>query len=74
MGNIVLAIALLFFGPVPFIKIAPNTSIIQGMAAVSGLGYSLVMISTFSRAQFGALAKGFEENTETYQAISGKKI
>ena len=43
------------------------------MAAVSGLGYSLVMISTFSRAQFGALAKGFEENTETYQAISGKK-
>ena len=68
----VLAITFLFFGPAPFLNIPTETSLIQGLAGLGGLGYAFVMISTFCRAQSGALEKGFADDIETYLMISGK--
>lgn len=39
--------------------------------ALSGFGYALVMVSTFTRSQAGALKHGFEDDIDTYLLISG---
>ena len=71
MGNMVMAGSFLFLGPAPFFDIPPTTLLIQIMIGVGGLGYALVMISTFTRAQNGALQRGYSDNIETYLMISG---
>ena len=67
-----MATGILFLGPAPFFSIQPHTSLIQGMAGLMGLGYALVMISTFSRAQMAALENGFPDDISTYLMISGR--
>ena len=61
----------LLLGPAPFFKISPDLRLIQGMAALSAVGYSFVMVSTFSRAQSEVQKKGFSDDIETYLIISG---
>ena len=39
-----------------------------------GVGYALVVVSTFGRAQSAALKKGFKDNIETYVLINGNLI
>ena len=41
------------------------------MAALSAVGYSFVMVSTFSRAQAEVQKNGFSDDIETYLIISG---
>ena len=71
IGNVVMALSFLFFGPAPFFKVGTSTGLIQGMSCLGGIGYALVMVSTFSRAQSDALKRGFANDIETYLLISG---
>ena len=71
LGNMVMAGAFLFFGPAPFFEIPATTSLIQIMIGLGGVGYALVMVSTFTRAQNAALEQGYSDNIETYLMISG---
>ena len=71
-GNAAMATAFLFLGPVPFIPLETNLSVIQGMVGLVGFGYALVMVSSFGRAQSAALNLGYVDDINTYIMISGK--
>jgi hypothetical protein len=71
IGNIFMATAFLLIGPVPFIPITPTVPLIQGSLAILGLGYGMVMVSTFGRSQRAAIRKGFNDDMDTYLIISG---
>ena len=66
-----MAIAFLFVGPVPFITIETKLSIIQGMAGVLGFGYAAIVVSSFGRSQRAAMKLGYNDDINTYIAISG---
>lgn len=70
LGNIFMGIAFLLIGPVPFINQAPELSRTWGMTAMIGIGYGLVMVSTFGRAQGAALNLGFKDDITTHLMIS----
>lgn len=38
---------------------------------ISGFGYALIMVSTFTRSQAEAIEHGFEDDIDTYLLISG---
>ena len=73
VGNASMAVAFLFLGPVPFIPVETQLSIIQGMVGLVGFGYALVMVSSFGRAQSAALSLGYADDLNTYIMISGKE-
>ncbi len=60
-----------FLGPLPFIPISPNKTLIQAMTGLFGLGYAPVKVSSFVRSQNAAIKSGFNDNIETYSFISG---
>ena len=66
-----MAITFLFLGPAPFFNLPTTMSIIEGVTGLGGIGYALVMISTFSRSHAEVLKKGFLDDIETYLMISG---
>jgi hypothetical protein len=41
------------------------------MAALTGCGSALVMVSTFGRAQKAAIRQGFKDDIDTYLVCSG---
>ena len=74
LGNILLTVAFLLIGPVPFLtNILPTTSLIQGSAAILGAGYAMVMVSTFGRSQSAAIRNGYNDDLDTYMFISSKQ-
>ena len=70
-GNVAMFVVCLFLGPAPFFQISPSLKLIQGMACLSAVGYSFVMVSTFSRIQAEVDKKGFPDDIETYLIVSG---
>ena len=74
VGNLSMAIAFVFLGPVPFIPVETQLSVIQGMVAMVGFGYALVMVSSFGRAQSAALNLGYADDLNTYIMISGSLL
>ena len=60
-----------FIGPLPFIPIVPNKTLIQAMVGLFGLGYAFVKVSSFVRSQNAAIKKGFNDDMETNSFISG---
>ena len=64
----------IFLGPLPFISIAPNKTLIQAMVGLFGLGYAPVKVSSFVRSQNSAIKNGFCDDIETYSFISGQFI
>ena len=66
-----MVVAFLLIGPAPFFALDTSTTLIEGSIAIAGVGYAIVMVSTFSRAQSEALKKGFPDDIETYLMISG---
>ena len=65
IGNIVIAIAFIFLGPLPILEVETQLSLIQGMVAVVGLGYGMIVTSSFCRAQATALQLGYDDNIIT---------
>ena len=50
IGNFFLLTSLLLIGPAPFLKnLAPSVNITYGMAAMLGIGNSLVLLSVVAR-------------------------
>ena len=72
IGNIVLAIAFVFVGPLSFLDIEPQVGIIQGVLVMVGLGYAMIGTSSFCRAHAAAIKLGYQDNISTYIMISGK--
>ena len=70
-GNVGLALAFTFIGPLPFIPINTSVSLVTGCTALVGFSYAFVMVSSFTRAQGAAVRSGFSKDTETYHLISG---
>ena len=70
-GNLLLAIVLTLIGPLPFIHLEPSVSPVQGLMCLVGVGFALVMVSTFSRAQTAPIRLGFHRDLSTYLLISG---
>ena len=74
IGNIFMATAFILIGPVPFIPLEPSVPLIQGVMAMFGLGYGMVMVSTFGRSQRAAIRKGYNDDMDTYLIISGYNL
>jgi hypothetical protein len=66
-----MAAAWLLIGPIPFLPLTPSVPLIQGAVALSGLGYGMVLVSTFGRSQKAAIRKGYNDDIDTYLIISG---
>ena len=73
LGNVSLAVAFIFLGPVSFLPMEPQLNIIQGMVSLVGIGYAMIGTSSFCRAQAAALKLGYQDDISTYLMISGKK-
>ena len=72
-GNILMLSASLFLGPAPFFtEMRPSVSLIYGMTAIVGVGYSLVMVSSFGRAYYAAMQRGFKDDMAANLIVSGK--
>ena len=65
-GNGVMATAFLYLGPVPFLPLETNLSVIKGMAVLVGVGNGLLMVSSFGRTQRAALNLGYADDINTY--------
>ena len=72
IGNASMACATLFLGPAPFIAFESNLLLIQGMIGLVAIGYALILVSSFGRAQSAALSLGYENDLNTYIMISGE--
>jgi len=67
-----MATAFILIGPVPFLSIVPTVPLIQGSMAILGLGYGMVLVSSFGRSQRSAIRQGYNDDMDTYLIISGK--
>ena len=67
-----MATATLLLGPVTFYQRKKKLSMIQGMVGLFGFGDTLVMVSSFGRAQSAALKLGYVDDINTYIMISSK--
>jgi len=73
-GNNLLTVAFLLIGPVPFLSHLVKASLYfeYGVVVLFGLGYSLVMVSTFSRAIRAVAILGFnKDDTSTQMMVTG---
>lgn len=70
-GNFLLALTLLLLGPAPFVPLKPSVALIQGAMGLNGFCASLIMVSSFLRAQRAAIRLGFSDDIDTYIFISG---
>ena len=68
-----MATAFLYLGPIPFLPLETNLSVIKGMAVLVGVGNGLLMVSSFGRTQRAALNLGYADDINTYIIISGKR-
>ena len=71
IGNTIMLIAFTTIGPLPFIPLEANVSIVVISLAVIGLGKGLVCISAFKRAHEAAIRNGFPDDTSTCSLLSG---
>ncbi len=73
-GNVIMAVLLLLVGPSPLFGDALRNSIglSYGVAALTGIGFGLVMVSTFVRAYREAMSQGYADNISTYLTLAGK--
>ena len=71
IGHSVLDTAFLLIGPIPSLPFKASVPSIQGAVAISGLGYAMVLVSTFGRSQKAATRKGYNNDMNTSLIISG---
>ena len=70
-GNVGNMLTFLIIGPLPFLSVEPNIILSIIGLAIFGFSEGLIYVSAFSRAEKAAARNGFDENTRTYQLISG---
>ena len=70
-GNLSLAVVLTLIGPLPFIPLEPSVPLVRGLMCLVGVGFALVMVSTFSRAQTAPIRLGYQRDLSTYLLMSG---
>ena len=66
-----MATGFLLVGPVNFMPFQTSISVIQGSMAIIGLGYGLIVVSTFGRSHRAAIRNGYSNDMDTYLIISG---
>ena len=72
VGNMGMALAFLFIGHMPSLNVGTPFQGVLGMVSLIGLGYGLVMVSSFGRSHLAAMNLGFKDDISTYLMISGK--
>ena len=70
-GNLSLTVVLTLIGPLPFIPLEPSVPLVRGLMCLVGVGFALVMVSTFSRAQTAPIRLGYQRDLSTYLLMSG---
>ena len=68
-----MATAFMLIGPIPFLPLSPSVDLTWGAASIIGLGYGMVIVSTFGRSQRAAIKMGYSNDIDTYLIISGTK-
>lgn len=71
LGNVFMAVAFVFVGPLPWIPIQSSVDLLFGIGAWVGFSYTFCMVSTFSRAHGEAMRKGYNDDLSTYLILSG---
>ena len=71
IGNNLLTVAFLLIGPVPFLDGVLTASLHYeyGVVILFGIGYSIVMVSTFGRAIKGVVGIGFNQDDMSTQLM-----
>ena len=71
VGNNLLSTAFLLIGPVPFLShlLTASLNYEYGVVILFGVGYSLVMVSTFSRAITAVADLGFNQDDTSTQMM-----
>ena len=59
-------------GPLPFIHFQPTRATVYTYAALVGIGFGCVVVSTFGRSYKATKAMGFKDNINTYLMMSGR--
>ena len=74
LGNSLLVTSFIFLGPAPSLQnsIRPSLGYMYGIITIFGVGYSLIMITTFTRALRAMKALGYDtEETNTQMVATG---
>ena len=74
LGNSLLITSFTFLGPAPSLQnsIRPSLGYMYGIITIFGVGYSLIMITTFTRALRAMKALGYDtEETNTQMVATG---
>ena len=74
LGNSLLITSFTFLGPAPSLQnsIRPSLGYMYGIITIFGVGYSLIIITTFSRALKAMTALGYDtEETNTQMVATG---
>jgi hypothetical protein len=75
LGNVLMLTGFLLVGPAPFItSLVLTTDLVKGVAVIIGVGYSMIMVSTFGRSQAAAIRNGYHNDLDTYLFISSNII
>ena len=72
LGNLLLLMYYLLIGPVPFVPIELTEVSVYVLAAMVGIGFGCVQVSTFSRSYQTVNKLGFANNIDTNLIMSGK--
>ena len=73
-GNMSMVVYYMLIGPLPFISLKPTKVSVYIMAALVGIGFGCVVVSTFARTFQSVKRMGFEDNINTYLIISGMLV
>ena len=73
LGNVLMAVAFLLVGPVPFLDLTSSKNVLFICAVLIGFGNGQTLVSTFSRANSSALRQGFASDMRTYLVVAGGK-
>ncbi|KAK8750476.1 hypothetical protein OTU49_014847 [Cherax quadricarinatus] len=71
LGTVVVVIAFIFVGPMPFLPLETTLPLCIGSLIVHGIGFGAVLVSTFSGCHRDVIANGFPDDLHTYGLVSG---
>ncbi|XP_040575634.1 MFS-type transporter SLC18B1 [Lepeophtheirus salmonis] len=71
LGNFLITISVAVMGPIPYLGIPKDYTLIVVALGVHGVGLGCSLVSGFSDAHEEAIGNGFENNIHTYGLVSG---
>ena len=72
VANCMLITAFTLLGPLPFIPLTADFTMMMIVGCLCGVGYAISNVGSFTRAQKAAQRVGFNADLDTYIMISGE--